>query len=340
MVNSIGNLSPFVKTSRVAAATAQPEPMAAILELLRHGERFLVCSHSLPDGDAAGSMLAMGMLLEQMGKQADLVTPDRIQEAHRWLPRSASIRTAQQIHGPYDAVILLECDGPERCQLQGLEAFFLINIDHHASGRAYADLNWIDHSAASVGELVYRLVKAAGARVTPPMAACLYTTLLTDTGGFCHGSITAATFGLARELVLAGADPVRIAQDIYLSLPASKMLLLGAALNNLRREQGLAWLSITPREMMLAGAAEEDCEGIVNFALCIAGVEAAFFLRELPEGDVRVSLRSKGELNVAAIAEALGGGGHKNAAGCTLHGPLELAQDEILAQLRPCVGAP
>ena len=115
------------------------------------------------------------------------------------------------------------------------------------------------------------------------MATCLYTTVLTDTGGFCYGSTCASTFALAQELVLAGADPVRIAQEVYFSTPMSKLLLLGAALNNLHREGRLAWLWVTHNDMVRTCAAEEDCEGIVNYALSIADVEAAVFLRELPE---------------------------------------------------------
>jgi phosphoesterase RecJ-like protein len=169
------------------------------------------------------------------------------------------------------------------------------------------------------------------------MAACLYTTLLTDTGGFCYGATQASTFALAHELTLAGADPIRIAQDVYFSTSAAKMLLLGAALCNLKREGRLAWLWVTHEDMMRSCAAEEDCEGIVNYAVCISGVEAAVFLRELPERRIRLSLRSKGRVNVAAIAEKLGGGGHENAAGCTLDGPLSRAREEILEVLRPIV---
>lgn len=313
------------------------DPVAAILNALRNGEKFLVCSHARPDGDAVGSMLAMGMLLEQMGKRADLVTSDRVPTIYRGLPGAESIRHALRVHGPYDGVILLECDGIERAQLRGLELFRLINIDHHLTGRPYGDLNWIDYGAASVGELVYRLVKAAGGTVTREMATCLYTTLLTDTGGFTYGAITETTFGVARDLVLAGADPVETARSIFYSATTSKVLLLGAALNNLKREGRLAWLCITHQDMVRTCAAEEDCEGIVNVGVGIAGVEAAVFLRELPEKRIRVSLRSKGRVNVARISEKLGGGGHGNAAGCTLEGPLARALDEILKELRPAV---
>jgi phosphoesterase RecJ-like protein len=331
--------------AKEAAVSTEPEkalcteagPLNEVLEVLRQGQRFLVCSHARPDGDAVGSMLAFGMALEQMGKQADLVTADPVPVLYRRLPGAEKIRVAGRVHGPYDAAILLECDSAERAGLEGLQDLFLINIDHHISGHPYAQLNWIDCGAASVGELVYRVAMAAGVELTPQMAACLYTTILTDTGSFSYGALSAHTFALARELVLAGADPIALAQDVYYSVPESKVVLLGAALLNLRREDRLAWLWITLDDMARVGAVEEDCEGIVNFALSIAGVEAAVFLRELSGGEVRVSLRSKGAINVAAIAESLGGGGHQNAAGCTLAGPLNRARDQILAGLRPAV---
>jgi bifunctional oligoribonuclease and PAP phosphatase NrnA len=139
-------------------------------------------------------------------------------------------------------------------------------------------------------------------------------------------------------LTLAGADPIRVARQVYFSTPMSKLLLLGAALRNLHREGRVAWLWITHEDMMRSCAAEEDCEGIVNYALSISEVEVACFLRELEEPRVRVSLRSKGRVNVAAIAERLGGGGHENAAGCTLDGQLVQAKEQIVAELKAAVG--
>ena len=317
--------------------------MRAILAAIRNGERFLVCSHSRPDGDAIGSMLAIGMLLRQMGKWVDLVAADRIPTVYRNLPGAGEIRTAMRVRGLYDAAILLECDSLERTRLRGLERMFILNIDHHSSGKEFGQINWIDHRAASVGQLVHSLVKAAGAIVTPEMATCLYTTLLTDTGGFCYGGIQANTFTLAAELVQAGADPVHIARDVYFNNPFSKMLLLGKALSNLHRgperEGPIAWLWVTHEDMVSTGSAEEDCEGVANYALSAAGIEAAVFLRELPERRIRLSLRSKGKINVAAIAATLGGGGHENAAGCSLDGPLQRATEEILTALRQAMEA-
>jgi phosphoesterase RecJ-like protein len=325
--------------TRPETRTVPADPIAAILQVIGQGERFLVCSHARPDGDAVGSMLAMGMLLRQLGKHADLLITDSLPVVYRNLPEADSIAFALSVRGQYDAVILLECDGVERAGLRGLDQYFLINIDHHITGSDWANLNWIDYQAVSVGELVHRLVQASGAKVTAEMATCIYTTLLTDTGGFIYGSLCADTFGLARDLVLAGADPVRIARNVCFSAPVSKMLLLGAALSNLKREGRIAWLSITHDDMVRTSAADEDCEGIVNYALGIAGIEAAAFFRELPESRIRISLRSKGVINIAAIAEHFGGGGHEFAAGCTLDGTLPEAVESVLAQIRIALAA-
>jgi phosphoesterase RecJ-like protein len=310
------------------------EGLGAVLEVVRRGERFVLGSHARPDGDAVGSMLACGMMLRQLGKHADMVSADPVPLIYRGLPCASMIRQTTHLEGDYDAVILLECDGIPRSRLTGLEGRFLVNIDHHASGRPFADVNWIDLGACAVAEMVYRLVTATGADLTSEIAACLYAGLMTDTGSFCYEGTDAHAFELARDLVGRGADPAAIARQVYFSNPLSKMLLLGAALSNLRREGRLAWLWVTHEDMSRNGAAEEDCEGIVNYAIAIDGVEAAVLLRELPDHRVRLSLRSKGELDVSRIAASLGGGGHRHAGGCTVAGPLREAAESILDRLR------
>jgi bifunctional oligoribonuclease and PAP phosphatase NrnA len=314
------------------------QPIRAILDIIEQGHRFLVTSHARPDGDAMGSMLACGAMLQQMGKQVDIASSDRVPLLYSSLPGANQVRCTSRVEGGYDAVIILECDSIERTGLQGLEGLRIINIDHHASGKPFGDINWIDRTACAVAEMVYELTRAAGCRVSPEMATCIYTAVLTDTGGFCYGTTNENTFELARELVLQGADPTAIAQEVYFSNPTSKVLLLGAALANLKREGRISWMWVTHNDMVRTCAAEEDCEGIVNYGLSIAGVEAAAFLRELPDHSVRLSLRSKGPVDVAQVAQQLGGGGHKNASGCNLPGPLPAAVDAILSVLRSRLG--
>ena len=310
----------------------------AVLDALRERDRFLVTAHARPDGDAIGSILACGNLLRQLGKQVDMVSCDPVPLIYRTLPCASQLHTLPRIEGHYDAVVLLECDSISRSGLQGLESRFLINIDHHLSGRNFASVNWIDTRACAVAEMVYHLANLAQVDITPGMATCLYTAVLTDTGSFCYDRTNAHTFAIARELVERGADPVAIAHDVYFANPASKMLLLGVALSNLSHEGRLAWMWITQSDMLRTGAAEEDCEGIVNYAISIAGVEVAFFLRELADGRVRLSLRSKSNcgqpVDVAHIAERFGGGGHQNASGCTIDGPLDAACETMLDFLR------
>jgi bifunctional oligoribonuclease and PAP phosphatase NrnA len=306
----------------------------AVLSAIAQAEHLLVTAHARPDGDAVGSVLACWMMLERLGKKADMVLSDGVPRIYTGLPCASLVQQRSRIEGHYDAVILLECDGIERSRLEGLEGRFLINIDHHTSGREFANVNWIESDACAAGEMVYRLVTAAGVELTSDMATCLYAAVLSDTGSFCYAGTDANTFELAGDLVRRGADPVLIAQRVYFSNPAAKIHLLGAALANLHHGGRLAWLWVSQHDMERTHAAEEDCEGIVNYAIGIAGIEVAVFLRELPDLRVRLSLRSKGKVNVAAIAESFGGGGHENASGCTLDGPLGEATERILARLR------
>jgi phosphoesterase RecJ-like protein len=306
-----------------------------VLSHIERYRRFVLTSHARPDGDAIGSVLACSAMLHKMGKQAKIVMHDAVPSIYRNLPFADSVIQAPYVEQDYEAAIILECDSLKRTALEGLDGRFLINIDHHYSGRPFADVNWIDPSACATAELIFRLVRGAGVKVCPEIATCLYTAVLTDTGMFGYSGTNANTFGLAKELVLAGADPVKIAQSIYFSSPTAKMRLLGAALSKLHREGPLTWMWVTRDEMDRCGAIDEDCEGLTNYALGIEGVEVAVFFRELADRRRwRASLRSKGAFNVAEVAERFGGGGHLCASGCSLPGPLSVASARVLAQLR------
>jgi phosphoesterase RecJ-like protein len=327
--------APDFDGSLACSRTPPPgSPIDQILWAIHTSRRILVTAHARPDGDAVGSVLACGMMLRALGKEVDMAFSDRVPLIYRWLPSAQQIHHWSTVDRDYDYVILLECDGIARTRLRGLDDRPSINIDHHTSGRHFADINWIDTDACAVAEQIYRLAQAARVEITPEMATCLYLAVLTDTGSFCFAGTDAHTFEVAHALVRHGACPGPIAEDVYFSNPLSKMLLLGAALTTLKRDGRIAWLWVTARDMERTSAAEEDCEGIVNYAIGIAGVEVAVFLRELPDHRVRLSLRSKGAVNVADVAETFGGGGHENASGCTMEGPLPLATEQILARLR------
>jgi len=179
-------------------------------EVLKHIEqrdRFLLTSHARPDGDAIGSALACCQILRSMGKQADVILRDGVPRIYRPLPFADSVVQTDRVNGNYQAAIILECDSIQRTRLQGLEQQFLINIDHHLSGRQFAHINWIDPKAVATAEMVYRLAREAGVTISPMIATCLYTAVLTDTGSFMFQGTDEHTFALARALVLAGADP-------------------------------------------------------------------------------------------------------------------------------------
>ena len=310
-----------------------------VLHQIGQRDRFVLTSHARPDGDAVGSALACGEILRRMGKQAEVVLRDGVPRIYQALPFSDKVVHADRINGHYDAAIILECDSIQRTRLSGFENRFLISIDHHLSGRPFAHVNWIDPRAVATAEMIYRLAREAGVKISADIATCLYTAVLTDTGSFMYAGTNEHTFALARELVLAGADPARCARSIYFGHSTAKLRLLGAALSDLHREGSIAWIAVTQTQMESCSAKEEDCEGLVNYALSIHDVEVAIFFRELPDRRFRVSLRSKGQVNVAQIAERLGGGGHQCASGCSVDGPLANAAELILFKLRTALSS-
>lgn len=311
--------------------------ISALLDLILERDSFVITSHIRPDGDAIGSSLGLMHLLEAMGKHATVVFTDPIPPNFHFLPG------IQQISSKFpkcDAVIFLECDSVERSSIDRLDfnaaqPLFTINIDHHRSGRNFAQFNWIDPEAAAVGALVYDLALASGVPVSSAMADCLYTALLTDTGSFNYPSTTASTFAMAEHLVRSGTSPNLIARAIYFCNPLSKVRLLGIAIANLQIEGAVCWSHVTLAEIDRVGASVEDCEGVANHLIGIVGIEGAAFLRELPgQSQFRLSMRSRGNLNVSRIAERFDGGGHNNASGCTMQGSLSEVTGRIVAELR------
>jgi len=313
--------------------------LAEVVNAVQSRERWAVASHARPDGDAVGSVLGCVQILRAMGRQADGFLGDGVPFIYRGLPGAGGVRSGPVNAALYDGALILECDSLDRTQLEGLNGLFSVNIDHHDSPAEYADVNYVVASASAAAELVHRFALAAGVRMTPEIATCLYTAVLTDTGAFCYSGTNAQTFAFAREMVLAGADPAAIAQQVYFSNPVSKMRLLGRALSNLRCEGGVSWMHVSLADMLASGATGHDCEGLVNWALGIHGVEATAFFREMAGSRYRVSLRSKGRIDVSRIAQSFGGGGHVCASGHAIDGPLEAACDRVLAALRQALAA-
>jgi bifunctional oligoribonuclease and PAP phosphatase NrnA len=302
---------------------------------LRAGQRFFVSSHQRPDGDAVGSAVAMALALRSLGKEAnvvmDAVPPHYLQP----FPAVDSIRVTQSVDEATDGALIMECSGLSRTGVAGLDRSPVLNIDHHVGNARYGVINWVDESAAACTELVFTLIERLGAPLTPDVATHIYLGLLTDTGSFHFSHITPRSFDIARRCVEAGANPQWIARTHYDSNTLGKVRIFGSVLNRMRLDPTgrTALLTVTRAALAETHATLDDTEGIINFPLTVKDIQAVAFFKEGDGREWRVSLRSKGAIDVGAIARAHGGGGHRNAAGCTVSGELEALQERFLQLL-------
>jgi bifunctional oligoribonuclease and PAP phosphatase NrnA len=314
--------------------------LSQVVQLIEQQQRFMITSHIRPDGDGLGSGLALYWMLRDLGKEVDVVLRDRVPPAYSVLPASELVVVREDVTEKYDAAFIIECSDVDRPGLPSLKTQFVVNIDHHSTTVPFGDINWIDPTAAAVGEMIYNLCKALGVEVTKEIAECIYTALLTDTGSFHFSNTTERTLKIASELVRRGVEPARISQALFYSGPFAKIKLLGLVLSNIERDESgrIAWITLDRATMYEADACEEDSDGIVNHALSIGEVEAVAFFKELTAGSYRISLRSKGKNNVAKVAELFGGGGHRNAAGCRIEGDFDEVKRQVIEGLQNCVG--
>jgi phosphoesterase RecJ-like protein len=309
--------------------------LSQVVELIESKRRFAITSHIRPDGDSLGSSLGLYWLLRALDKDVEVIMRDPVPHAYRKLPGSCDVRVTPGVDRPYDAVFVIECSDITRPGLIDLEKQFVVNIDHHSTTALFGTINWIDSTASAVGEMIYNLCKATGVRVTREIAECVYTALITDTGSFHYSNTTERTFKVASELVRAGVKPAKISEAVFSSYQWSKIELLSAVLSTVRRDCAgrVAWMRQTIEMQERTQALEEDGDGFVNYPLTVGEVEAVVLLKECAPGVYRTSLRSKGDINVARIAEKFGGGGHRNAAGCTLTGDWDEAEHTIVELL-------
>src|ERR687894_691128 len=309
--------------------------LSQVVELIEAKRRFAITSHVRPDGDALGSSLGLYWLLRALDKEPEVIMRDAVPHSYAKLPGVRGFRVTPAVDKPYDAVFVIECSDITRPGLQRLEEQLVVNIDHHSSTSLFGTINWIDSTASAVGEMVYNLCKAIGVRVTREIAECVYTALVTDTGSFHYSNTSERTFKVASELVRAGVKPAKVLQAVFANYPWSKIELLGEVLATVKRDASgrVAWLVQTLEMQERAGASDEDGDGFVNYPMSCGDVEACAFFKETAPGVYRVSLRSKCDVNVARIAERFGGGGHRNAAGCTFQGSREDAVRDAVGHL-------
>jgi len=313
--------------------------LSQVVELIESKRRFAITSHIRPDGDSLGSSLGLYWLLRALDKEVEVIMRDPVPHAYQQLPGAQDVKVVPAVDPSYHAVFVIECSDISRPGLIDLEKQAVVNIDHHSTTALFGTINWIDSTASAVGEMIYNLCKATGVRVTKEIAECVYTALITDTGSFHYSNTTERTFKVASELVRTGVKPAKTAEAVFASYPWSRIELMAAVLSTARRDETghVACMRQSLEMQQRAKASDEDADGFVNYPLTVEGVEAVAMLKEYEPGIYRTSLRSKGDVNVAKVAERFGGGGHRNAAGCTLRGSWEEAESEIVALLQDAV---
>ena len=300
---------------------------------------FLITAHERLDGDALGSELALCQMLKGLGKEAVVYNQDPTPEKYLFLPGSDGIVHELPPLGPFEVAFVLDCSELERVGRESARIGTipdLVNIDHHVSNGGFCDVRLIDPQASSTGELIFRLVRDMGLAVTGEMATCLYTAILTDTGGFRYGNTRRGALLTAADLVTGGADPQWISENVYETDSPARIRLLAAVLPTLTLEEGgrVGSLVVMQKALADAGALPEHTEGFVDLPRSIRGVEISILYAELPDGCFKLSLRSKGIVNVERVARAFGGGGHINAAGCRVGGELSEIRMRIIEAIR------
>jgi phosphoesterase RecJ-like protein len=319
--------------------TSEAGARARAVEEIRKRRRFVLTSHVRPDGDAIGSQLAMAYALRHLGKEVRIVNRDAAPPPLQVFPGVDGIEIAERVDDPGDCVIVMESGDLSRTGVAGLDGGFIINIDHHVGNTMFGAVNWFDLSAAACGEMVFDLVRELGVPLTYDIAVHVYVAILTDTGSFHYSNITPRTFEISRLCVEAGVDPSAVARSVFDNNSLGRLKLFGAVLSRMQLDASgrLAMMYVDQQLAAECGGTYEDTEGLINLPLTVKEIQAVVFFKELGPGDWRVSMRSKGTVDINAVAKEFGGGGHKNASGCSATGELpdlmRLFEQKILAQI-------
>lgn len=310
-----------------------------IVDAILTKRRFVLSSHSRPDGDSIGSQLAMAYALRALGKDVVVVNKDAAPGPIMAFPGVDTIVVSDRVSGEFDAAIVMECSDLSRPGVSGLDRFFLINIDHHPGNTEYGHINWFDSSAAACGEMVFDLIRALGVPLSLEIATHVYLAILTDTGSFHYSGISPRTFEICKETLEAGVDAVLVARNVYDSNNMGRLKLFGAVLSAMQidRTGRIAIVYVDHAMARAAGGSYEDTEGLVNLPLTVKEIEAVVFFKQESDGEYRVSLRSKGNIDIGAVAKVFGGGGHKNAAGCTVRGAIDDLQRQMVEKMERAI---
>ncbi len=319
--------------------TPSAPELGRIVDAIRARHRFVISSHARPDGDSIGSQLAAAYALRYLGKSVTVVNADPAPAPLMQFPGVSEIRIADSVDGEFDAAIIMECGDLASTGVSGLDRSFLINIDHHPGNSGYGTINWFNPAAAACGEMVFDLVRALGVPLEPEIATHVYVEILTDTGSFHYSNITPRTFDICRETLEAGVDPVTVARNVYDSNHMGRLKLFGAVLSAMQIDPSgqIAIVYLDHDMARAAGGTYEDTEGLINLPLTVKEIQAVVFFKQIEGEEYRVSMRSKVDIDIGAVAKEFGGGGHKNAAGCTVRGGIDALQKVFLEKIEAAI---
>jgi len=310
--------------------------ISEVSNILKEGNKFLVVTHVNPDGDAVGSLLGLYGALREMEKEVWMLCAEKIPDIYDFLPGVGQILTSpDELNGRPLWIICVDVAQEDR--ISGDIARFrtgakLINIDHHPTNPAFGDFNVVDPAATSTAEIVFKVLKQAGYRLSKDVGKCLYTGLLTDTGGFRFPGVTKSTMLLAAEMLEPGFDSYEVTQQVYEHYPFCRFHLERLMLERMEvLLDGRLTLSVLfDEDFQRLGAEYSDSENLVNRLREVRGVEVAILMTQLPNGVIRVSFRSKDHLDVGSIAQSFGGGGHNRAAGLRSTMPFSELKEQIV----------
>jgi len=313
------------------------------LKFLSTYRSFLITSHLSPDGDAIGSEIALYFFLKSKGKKAAIVNDEPVPPDYRFLEGSEIIQTASdfkrrhRFRDSFEAAVFLECSSKYRAGQAGKLTgnVPILNIDHHFDNGLYGTVNLVSPGVSACGEIVHDIIIRSGEKITPEIASALYAAILTDTSSFRFNT-NAQTLRITADLIDSGAEPNRIVEGIYEQVMFATLLLLGRTLSTIKQtpDERVVYCRVSRQMYRETGTSEVNSENFIDYLRVVEGNHVTFVLKELPDGKTRVNLRSKNDYDVQKVAAEFGGGGHRNAAGCTINAGLDESEKLVLTEIR------
>jgi bifunctional oligoribonuclease and PAP phosphatase NrnA len=332
-------------------------PPDNLIDALKDRERFLLATHVNPDGDAIGSALALAMALESLGKKVVILDKHPIASQYSFMPGHAKFHTFETLQeaglssADFDTLVLVDCNNAERIGLEKKEqhpaieelkkavagGMFTVVIDHHHSAGNFGHVKWIDPTVAATGMMIYSIIKAMGVPVNMDIATNIYTAVVIDTGNFRFDNTGADVFRIAAELADFGVSPSGIYEEVYQSFSPDRFCLYMKVIGSIEVTGDVAVSTVTKKMLEETSTSADDTEDFVSFPKLMRHIKIAVLVRELNPGECKVSLRSKGDINVAGVAEYFDGGGHKNAAGFRIKAGVQETKRIVLEKIREMI---